>query len=34
LRVVVSTRYASTLKKSEQADSILRDILDSTEVPL
>jgi len=33
-RVVVSTRYASTLKKSEQADAILRDILDSTEVPL
>jgi MoxR-like ATPase len=33
-RVVVSTRYASTLKKSEQADSILRDIIDSTEVPL
>ena len=33
-RVLVSTRYASTLKKSEQADTILRDILDSTEVPL
>jgi MoxR-like ATPase len=33
-RVVVSTRYASTLKKSEQADTILRDIVESTEVPL
>ncbi|MBI4478682.1 MAG: MoxR family ATPase [Acidobacteria bacterium] len=33
-RVVVSTRYGSTLKKSEQADTILRDILASTEVPL
>jgi MoxR-like ATPase len=33
-RVVVSTRYASTLKRSEQAEAILRDILASTEVPL
>ena len=33
-RVVVNTRYASTLKKSEQADTILQDILASTEVPL
>ena len=33
-RVVVSTRYASTLKKSEQAESIMREILDKTEVPL
>ena len=33
-RVVVSARYASTLKKSEQADSIVRGILDNTEVPL
>ena len=33
-RVVVSTRYASTLKKSEQSDSIIRSILDTTEVPL
>jgi MoxR-like ATPase len=33
-RVVVSTRYASTLKRSEQADAILQDILASTEVPL
>ena len=33
-RVVVSTRYASTLKKSQQADAILRDIIDSTEIPL
>lgn len=33
-RSVVSTRYASTLKRSEQAESILREILDSTPVPL
>ena len=33
-RVVVSTRYASTLKKSEQADVIVREILETTEVPL
>ncbi|MBI3934130.1 MAG: MoxR family ATPase [Acidobacteria bacterium] len=33
-RVVVSTRYASTLKKSEQAEAIIRDIVESTEVPL
>ncbi|MBI4460045.1 MAG: MoxR family ATPase [Acidobacteria bacterium] len=33
-RVVVSTRYASTLKKSEQAETILREILESVEVPL
>jgi len=33
-RVVVSTRYASTLKKADQAEAILRDILASTEVPL
>jgi MoxR-like ATPase len=33
-RVVVSTRYASTLKKSEQAESIVREILETTEVPL
>jgi MoxR-like ATPase len=33
-RVVVNTRYASTLKKSEQADTIIRDIVESTEVPL
>ena len=33
-RVVVSTRYASTLKRSEQSDAILQDILAATEVPL
>ncbi|MBI4466515.1 MAG: MoxR family ATPase [Acidobacteria bacterium] len=33
-RVVVSTRYASTLRKAEQAEAILQEILDSTEVPL
>ncbi|MBI4465276.1 MAG: MoxR family ATPase [Acidobacteria bacterium] len=32
-RVVVSTRYASTLKKSEQAEAIVREIVGSTEVP-
>ena len=33
-RVVVSTRYASTLKKSEQAEAVVKEILESTEVPL
>ena len=33
-RVVVSSRYVSTQKKSEQAEAILREILDSTRVPL
>jgi|SRR5579885_288917 len=33
-RVVVSTRYASSLKKSEQAEAIIRDILEGIEVPL
>jgi MoxR-like ATPase len=33
-RVVVSSRYVSTAKKSEQAESILRDIVDSTRVPI
>jgi MoxR-like ATPase len=33
-RVVVSSRYVSTQKKSEQAESILREIVDSTRVPL
>jgi len=33
-RVVVSTRYASTLRKTDQAEAILRDTLDSVEVPL
>ncbi len=33
-RSVVSSRYTSTLKKSDQADSILKEIIDSTPVPL
>jgi MoxR-like ATPase len=33
-RVVVSSRYISTQKKMDQAEAILRDILDSTPVPL
>ena len=33
-RVVVNTRYISTQKKSEQAEIILREILESVRVPL
>lgn len=33
-RIVVSSRYTSTRKKSEQAEAILSDIIDSTRVPL
>ena len=33
-RVVVSSRHSSTRKKSEQAESILSEIVDSTRVPL
>jgi len=33
-RLIVSTRYTSTLKKSDQAEAILQEIVDSTEVPL
>jgi MoxR-like ATPase len=33
-RVVVSSRYVSTAKKSEQAETILGDIVESTRVPL
>ena len=33
-RVVVSTRYSSTLRKTDQAVAILQEIVDSTEVPL
>jgi MoxR-like ATPase len=33
-RSVVSSRYISTLKKSDQADAILKEIVDSTPVPL
>jgi hypothetical protein len=31
---VVNARYSSTLKKSEQADSILRDIVEAVPVPV
>ncbi len=33
-RVVVNARYATTLKKSEQAEQILRDIIDTVVVPV
>jgi len=33
-RVVVNARYTSTLKKSEQAEQILREIVDSVPVPV
>ena len=33
-RVVVSSRYASTLKRSDQAEALVREIVESTEVPL
>jgi MoxR-like ATPase len=33
-RMVVNTRYASTQKKSTQAEMVLREIIDSTPVPL
>jgi len=33
-RCVVSSRYLSTLKKSDQSESILREIVDSVPVPL
>jgi MoxR-like ATPase len=33
-RVVVSSRYVSTQRKSDQAESILHEILDTTRVPL
>ena len=33
-RVVVSSRYVSTQKKSEQTEAILREILDTTRVPV
>ncbi len=33
-RVVVDARYASTLKKSEQADQVLEDIVESVPVPV
>jgi len=33
-RIVVSSRYASTLKRSEQAEAIVQQIVEGTEVPL
>ena len=33
-RCVVSSRYGSTLKKSDQTEAILKEIMDSTPVPL
>jgi len=33
-RTVVNTRYASTLKRGDQAEAILREIVESTAVPL
>ena len=33
-RVVVNARYSSTLRKSEQADEVLRDIVESVAVPV
>ncbi len=33
-RVVLSARYSSTKKKSEQADEIVRDVADSVAVPV
>ena len=33
-RVVVSSRYVSTQKKSQQAEAILREILETTHVPM
>jgi MoxR-like ATPase len=33
-RVVVSSKYVSTQKKSEQAEAILRDIIETTRVPV
>jgi MoxR-like ATPase len=33
-RVVVNGLYASTLKKSEQSDQVLREIVESVAVPV
>jgi MoxR-like ATPase len=33
-RIVVSSRFTSTLKKTDQAESVLQEIIDSTPVPL
>ena len=33
-RVVTNARYTSTLKKSAQADAVIRDIIDTVPVPV
>jgi len=33
-RVVVNARYSSTMKKSEQAEQIVRDLVESVPVPV
>jgi MoxR-like ATPase len=33
-RTVVSSRYVSTLKQAEQAEAVLREIVESTPVPI
>jgi quinol monooxygenase YgiN len=33
-RVVVNTRFATTQKKAAQVESILREIIEATRVPL
>jgi len=33
-RIVVNGMYASTLRKSEQADQVLKDIVESVPVPV
>jgi MoxR-like ATPase len=33
-RVVVSARYGSTLRKSEQSDELLREMVESVPVPV
>ncbi|MFZ1930444.1 MAG: ATPase, partial [Candidatus Sulfotelmatobacter sp.] len=33
-RVVVNGQYASTMKKSEQADQVLREIVENVAVPV
>ena len=33
-RVVVNARYASTLKRAEQSEQLLREVVDSVPVPV
>jgi len=33
-RVVVNGLYSSTLKKSEQAEQVIQEIVDSTAIPI